>query len=304
MFGKARRAPPRAGRQGSDRLGALGPGGRAGWGACVAYLMVALSVVYAFACRSAATYASYRTRLVLGLASIVVSAITFYFVGSVVARAGPGFEARYGMTYSSYVLIGLFLHGVATAGLYSFRTAIRREQLQGTLELLLTTRLPPSAAILLSGLGEVLALGVGGAVLFSLASLVLGVELEFSWSLAAAAGLYTAAMCGVGLASAGVILVTKEGDPISWSFGALSGILGGVYFPVDLLPLWVQKLSVLLPTTHALRLARGQAASVAAGGELSVAFLVMCAALMPPLGLWVLRWGYERARVLGTLGQY
>jgi ABC-2 type transport system permease protein len=262
-------------------------------------------VAWAFVKRGLLVYASYRTKVSLGLVSLVVSALTFSFVGRVVAQAGPGFAARYGMTYESFVIVGVLVHTVASAGLHAFRSAVRREQLQGTFEILLTSRVPPPAIVCLGGAGELALVAVGGAALAGVAVVVVGFRLPVSAPLAASVLLYSLAMSGVGLASAGVILVSKEGDPISWVLSAASGLLGGVYFPTDVLPRWLQSIAALLPTTHALAVVRGAMSRVAdAGAARSLAFLAVWALVSVSVGLAVLRWGFRRARRTGTLGEY
>ncbi len=264
------------------------------------------AILWAFARRNLAVYASYRAKLSLGVVSLLVSLVTFSFVGRVVATAGDGFDERYGMSYVSFVIVGVLVHGIAAAGLHSFRAGIRREQLQGTLELLLATGSGVPALVLLSGFAELAVTAVGGAILLVLAAVVLDFTLPVSPTFAAAVALYALAMCGMGLASAGLVLVTKEGDPVSWGFGTLAGLLGGVYFPVDLLPAWLRGISRLLPTTHALRIARAGLSSVRSSAPLTVSLsvLALSAVVALAIGFFVLRWGYHRARRDGTLGQY
>jgi ABC-2 type transport system permease protein len=258
----------------------------------------------AFAWRAVATRLSYRTQLSLGLASTVLSAVVLVFVGRVVAFAGAGFEARYGMTYTEFAVLGVVVHGAASAGLGAFRGAVRREQLQGTIEHLLLSRGPAPVLVLLSGAGGVLSAFLGGAVLLAACSWVGGFPLEMSGPFAAAVCLYAATMCGLGLASAGVVLVTKEGEPVSWLLSTLSALAGGVYFPPDLLPGWLRAVSGALPTTHVLAVVRG-AATGGPGDARAPLLLLSATALAACLaGAATLRWGLSRARDAGTLGEY
>jgi len=264
-----------------------------------------LTSAVAFVKRELATYASYRAKLALGLASLVLSLVTFSFVGRVVAGAGSGFVTQYGMSYSSFAVVGIFVHSLAVSGLHSFRSAVRREQLQGTLELLLTTRLPSPVLVVLAGAGELTITVLGGAALMAGGAALIGLDLRLSPSLAGALVLYLLVMCGVGLASAGVIMVSKEGEPVSWAVSGAAGLLGGVYFPVDMLPGWLQAGARALPTTHALAVARyGAQGTSAPGFAGSLSFLAVSAAASLVVGLAVLEWGCRRARIAGTLGHY
>ena len=266
---------------------------------------VVTGVAWAFLRRSAAIHLSYRAKLSLGLASLVLSVLTFVFVGRAVAAAGPGFVERFGIDYTSFAIVGVLVHAVAASGLRVFRTALRREQLQGTLELLVASAVPLPLIVLLAGAGELAVAAAGGAVFVAVASALAKLHVTVTATSLAAVALYLAFMSGVGLASAGFVLVSKEGDPISWLLGAASGLLGGVYFPVELLPDPLGRVAAVLPTTRALALARaGVGAPWPASPAASILALASAAAISLTLGLLVLRWGHRRARRAGSLGEY
>lgn len=259
----------------------------------------------AFVRRSVATYLSYRAKLSLGLASLVLSVMTFVFVGRAVAVSGPGFVRRFGVDYTSFVVVGVLVHAVASSGLHVFRSALRREQLQGTLELLQTFAVPAPLLVIFAGAGELVVTAAGGAAFLAVASAIADLRLTVTPMMLLAVFLYVSFSCGVGLASAGFVLVSKEGDPISWALGAAAGLLGGVYFPVDLLPHRLQRVASILPTTHALALVRsGLGAAPPASPTASLSMLVAAAAVSLSVGLLALRWGHRRARRTGTLGEY
>ena len=53
-----------------------------------------------------------------------------------------------------------------------------------------------------------------------------------------------------------MVLAFKRADPSSWLVQGLSYLLGGVYYPVAVLPEWGQTLANILPITHALEAMR------------------------------------------------
>ena len=129
-----------------------------------------LSVASAFVRHSVLVYLSYKAKVSLGFASLLVSAATFSIVGRVVAAAGPGFSQRYGTDYASFAVVGIVVQAMSSAGLRTFRASIRREQLQGTLELLLTTRVPVPLIVVCSGVGEFLLSAAGAAAFLGAAA--------------------------------------------------------------------------------------------------------------------------------------
>ncbi len=239
----------------------------------------------------------------LGLLSAGVSIVMLVLVGRVVALAGPGFEERVGMSYTMYALTGVLVHGFGTAALGAFRRVVRREQLQGTFEQLLASGRDPLVVVTVAG-GVELALQTAGYAGLALgAAVVVGVIGPPPPLALAAAALYALAMAGLGLASAGVIVVSKEGEPIAWAFGILSGALGGVCFPQFLLPRWLAATARALPTTHALEIVRAalNGAEPASG---SFTMLIAFALSAVALGVLTLRWGLSHARRAGTLSRY
>lgn len=266
-----------------------------------------------FVVRTLQLAASYRLKLALGVAGLVASVALFACVGRVVAAAGAGFVERFGMSYTSFAIVGVILHGVGTAGLASFRAAARREQLLGTLETIATHVSAPSAVVL-GGVAELLVATLGGAATLAAAIWALGLPMRPSAAALAAAVLYVVTMCGLGLASGGAILVSKEGDPVAWLVSTAAALGGGVYFPVEFLPAWARRLSLALPTTHALAIVRsscvvgpdarashGPAACGVATGASLILLLVFAAASLV-VGACVLRLGARRAVRDGTLG--
>jgi ABC-type polysaccharide/polyol phosphate export permease len=59
------------------------------------------------------------------------------------------------------------------------------------------------------------------------------------------------AITSIGFVSAAFILVFKKGDPLNWGFSVLSWLLGGVYYPITVLPEWLQHLALSHPSATA-----------------------------------------------------
>lgn len=251
---------------------------------------------------------SYRTAFVLEVGGIFVSVSLWYFVARLLGDA-PGLEGRLGgVEYFPYVLFGIAFQHYLAAALGSFSQKIRQEQLTGTLESLLATPAPPSLIILFSSVWDfvmttfrVLAYVVLGAVLF-------GVRLDpAGWAGALVIlPLAIASFIGFGILSAAFILYWKRGDPIRFFLTSVSGLLGGVFFPPELMPPWLERLSVLLPITHALRGVRAcllQGSSVAAVWP-EIRALLLFVVILLPLGFGAFALALRRARVEGSLISY
>ena len=114
------------------------------------------------------------------------------------------------------------------------------------------------------------------------------------------------AFSGIGLLSAAFIIVFKQGSPISWVMGTASVLLGGVLYPVTVLPPWLQSYAYLLPITYALEAMRQVLLN---GATFSAIYKEMFALslfvfFLLPLGLLAFGYGLKLARKEGSLIHY
>ena len=101
-------------------------------------------------------------------------------------------------------------------------------------------------------------------------------------------------------------MVLKRGNPVTWVFGTTASLLGGVYYPIDVMPVWMQRLADLLPVTYALRsmrLALLQGASFLSLLPDILALTGFCVFLLP-VSLFAFRFAVRRARDDGSLTHY
>jgi ABC-2 type transport system permease protein len=101
-------------------------------------------------------------------------------------------------------------------------------------------------------------------------------------------------------------MIFKQGDPTSWVFTMGSTLLGGIYYPVTVLPEWLQKVSFFLPITHSLE---GMRLTLLQGYPFDrivnhVIFLVIFTAAMMPLSILFFSYAIKRAKMEGSLIQY
>jgi ABC-2 type transport system permease protein len=83
-------------------------------------------------------------------------------------------------------------------------------------------------------------------------------------------------------------------------------VLGGVYYPVNVLPSWLNVIGQLLPLTHALELLRRSLLNgegfAQLGGELAI--LAGLTLVLLPLGLLACQLAIRVARTDGSLSHY
>jgi ABC-2 type transport system permease protein len=251
---------------------------------------------------------SYRFRLILDFSKLFISLFVFYFIGKTFGGAISPYLGRYGGEYFPYVLIGLSVSSFVSVGLDAFSSEIRAAQVEGTLEALLCT--PTSIYTILIGNSTwsfIEAFG-GTALLLGTGVIFLGLHISFSHSLLVLVVLILTLLSfiAVGMLSASFIMIFKQGNPIGMIFGTSSYFLGGVIFPVEVLPLPFQYIAEILPITHAVKALRELfLAQVQLNDVVPVIVkLVIFIALVSPVSIMFFRYAVRRAKMDGSLVQY
>lgn len=251
---------------------------------------------------------SYPVSFILRLLSTFTFVATFYFVARLVGpQSDNPLLHTYGGDYMAFLVIGVVFQGYINVAQNSFSQAIQDEQRWGTLEFLLLSRSPIHWVLAGFALWSFLWETLNAIVVLSSAVMVFGLQLNVNL-LAATLFLIlaTLGMTGIGIISAGVVMVTKQGNPVQWFIGLLAGLLSGVYYPIEVFPAWLQAIARCLPTTHALIGLRQALLTHTPLSELKEQLFILAAfaCISIPLGLLVFRWGFARAKREGSLSYY
>lgn len=263
-----------------------------------------LKVARAFIVRDALMAVSYRMDFVLRILSIVLTLVALYFVSRLVGEKAA-FDDYGG--YYPFAVIGLAMMSFFYTGYRGFSNAIRAEQMMGTLEAMLMTPARISFIVLASSIWGLLWATLTALIYITAATIFYGIELHGNiFHAFLILFLTTLIFAGLGIISASFILVFKRGNPMGLFFGAFSMLLGGVFFPVNELPSWLQKISYILPITHGLDglrniLLKGQALSDVLP---QIVFLMIFAGISVPLSLFCFKKALSIAKRGGTLVQY
>lgn len=253
---------------------------------------------------------SYRFSFVLQLTGIFFQVAMFYFVAKLLGGAPSVHHAlkAYGGNYFSFVVIGIAFSSFLGVGLGSFSTSIRAEQMMGTLEAMLVTPTRLSNIILSSVQWDFTFTALRVGVYLLVGALAFGLDLSGANILPAllALVLTVIAFSSLGVISASFIMLFKRGDPIAYIFSTSSTLLGGVYYPISIMPGWLQDISHLLPITYALEAIRlslleGAGFTAIAGNLVN---LVIFSLIMLPISLVIFSFAVGRAKKDGSLSYY
>lgn len=221
-------------------------------------------------------------------------------------------EAGYTMGgYLPFAVVGVAFQQYVFSSVLGLSEAIRDEQWFGTMETILSS--PTSFRTFLFGeatfrflIGTIFlasALGLGA---------VLGAKFQLSIGIVLSVGLLALLMIfshvTIGIASAGIIMKIKQGNPLAWAFSWLTQLVSGVFYPLGILPGYLRWIGRVFPLTYSLD---GVRLCLMGGKTIldhevaqNVFWLIVFIVVALPISLYIFRLGYNSSRRDGSLGQY
>ena len=205
------------------------------------------------------------------------------------------------------MLVELYRRALVSLTLRIFSESIRLAQVSGCLEAMLSSQTGCVSIGLLSSLYGLIS---GAVQLFIILAASLAFGMDFGGINVTATVIAFAVslliFVAFGVMSGAAVMWLKKGDPLSWFLGGFGTILGGAYFPVDLMPQWMQTVAAVLPTTYSLEALRqtmlkGYSVFMVAR---PLAILGLMAAIMLPLSVSLFYASVQRGRREGTLVHY
>ena len=231
----------------------------------------------------------------------VMNALTIGFIG-----VGFGGSSEDAARVTTYLLIGTLIWSYLSMIFDLLSETVSWERWEGTIEY--TFMSPASRAAQLVGMGVY-------SVVYGIVRMIimLGViSLFFDMSLGGAnylGALAMLAICSVSLVGFGMVaavmplLSPEKGQQVTSIVTAVLLLVSGIYYEVDVLPGWLQPLSVVSPVTYALDGIRDMLLDGASFGSQwgNVWPLLIMGLIFPPLGLWLFHAGEMFAKRTGRL---
>lgn len=251
---------------------------------------------------------SYRLTFLMQFVGIFASVFLWYFISRLFGGSIVQNFKQYGGDYFSFVIIGVaFLRFFDTA-LDTFSSKITEEQFNGSLESMLTTQTPASQIVIFSSLFPFILSSFQIVVYFVIGSFFIHVNIlkcNIMLPLLALV-LTTVSVSGIGIIAASFTIIFKRTGYIITFVSILFQLFGGVYYPVTVMPMWLQKLSCLIPITYSLDIARKVLLQRLGWEAVASDFyaLLLFAAVLFPLSLMIFEYSVKKAKIQGSLSNY
>src|SRR5215207_8628245 len=233
----------------------------------------------------------------------VANTLTIVFIADGVEAAGGTLDVE---RQTTVLLIGAVIWSYLGIIFEILTETVAWERWEGTIEY--TFMAPLSRPVHLLGMGLfAIVYGVVRAVLlFGVVAAFFGLHLPNADYGAALVLLIVASISfiGIGMMTAVLPLISPEkGTQLGFVAQGLLLVVSGVYYPVSVLPTWMEWLAKISPATYALRGCREAILEGAGVTSLWAEIwpLLVIGAVSVPLGLWVFRTGERYAKKHGKL---
>jgi ABC-2 type transport system permease protein len=231
------------------------------------------------------------------------NAMSIGFIGVGIEQAGSADDLS---RITTFLLIGALIWSYLSMLFDILAETVSWERWEGTIEY--TFMAPASRATHLIGTSIY-------AVLYGiLRTAIMFVVIQFFFDLDVSDANYVGALvvlaaCSISLVGFGMVaavmplLSPEKGSQVVFIFGSALLLISGVYYPIDVLPDWMQTLAKLSPVTYALRGIRAALLDGAGYATLweSIWPLLIFGAVLIPLGLWVFDVAEQFAKRTGRL---
>jgi ABC-2 type transport system permease protein len=253
--------------------------------------------------RDAILFVSYRTQLISQFLSPLFSITVFYYISRLLTTRSihsPG-------GYFGFVIIGLVIVQILTISLGVMPVTVRQELISGTIERFLVSAHGPVNGILGTMLFPLVNAFVSGILMLMLATLIFGLPLATTAILAIPVSLLgTLAFMPFALFLVALVMAFKQASSATQFIVSGVAIVGGLYFPVSLLPGWIRWMSDVQPFTPATDLLRHLLVNTPLAHPAGVELLKLVAfsIVLLPAGFALLRVAIRYGQRTGTIAEY
>lgn len=282
-----------------------------------------LKIMETLIAREAKIWTRFRISFFMDIAAMIAQASIFLFIGMTFIKDSPEM-LKYGGDYVTYLILGLIFLRFMDSSLTSPYQALSDSYWWCRLETIL---LSPCSINLMITSGTIWGYikTLLDMIIYLLLGLLFGMHLGMPTSLYLVLLVFilgVVSVLGFGLISASMfMLINAKGwnDPVKWIVSTLQGLVCGIYYPITILPNWLQKIGLCLPQTYAIDAVRRLFLRISPSTitlspqewfsfttPLGADILILCLFLLflLPLGFFSFKLGLRKAKSDGCLSRW
>jgi ABC-2 type transport system permease protein len=259
-----------------------------------------LEKIYYFMKRDIISFSTYKTNIAILVLTALFGALSFAYLGS--SATSQSVLEMYHMNLTTYLVIGLAFSTYLNQAL----TLVQKTINPWALEEVLVSPTRLSTFIIGSSLWGFIWSTAVVIVYLSVGVLFFGVSLSINilgTLIVLALGIGT--FLGFSMIGAGILILTKQGDPVTALITIATSLFGNVLFPPQIMPAALQAVSYVVPQYYFFTCIR----LMLTGWTIQMILpdllilMLMCAIILP-LGYAIYAWCLKTARKNGTLSWF
>jgi ABC-2 type transport system permease protein len=236
----------------------------------------------------------------------VASAMSVLYIGEAQMRYGGGASREAQLDLVLYLGIGTVVWAYLQAVFSNVGEMVAWERWEGTIEYTMMAPISRLAHMLGVSLFSIIYGLARSALLLGVLSLFFSVDLSNA-NLAGAAVILLAgsiSFLGFGIMAAVLpLLFPERGEELTFVISSILLLVSGVYYPISVLPGWMQPLAAFSPATYVLEGMRATLLDGAPTSSLGSALwpILLLGLLAVPIGIAIFSWGERYAKRTGRL---
>jgi ABC-2 type transport system permease protein len=263
-------------------------------------LSAELEKIWYFMKRDMVSFSTYKTNVAILIGTAIFGALTFAYVGE--SSVNQTVTETYGINYTTYLIIGLAFNSYLGQAL----TLVQKTVNPWALEEVLVSPTRLTTFILGSSIWGFIWSTAVVVVYLTIGVYFFGVVLSVNvlgTLIVLALGIAT--FIGISMIGSGILILTKQGDPVTALMTISISLFGNVFFPPSVLPFGLQIIAYLTPPYYfftCIKLILTGSTILAILPEMTI-LAVMCA-IFVPVGYVIYAWCLKTARKNGTLSWF
>ncbi len=256
--------------------------------------------IYYFMKRDIISFSTYKTNIIILVMTALFGALSFSYLGS--SATSQSVLQMYNMNLTTYLVIGLAFSTYLNQAL----TLVQKTINPWALEEVLVSPTKLSTFIVGSSLWGFIWSTAVVAVYLGIGVLFFGVNLNINvLGTLIVLALGISVFLGFSMVGAGILILTKQGDPVTALITIATSLFGNVLFPPQIMPPILQAISYVIPQYYFFTSIRLMLTGWTI--EMVMPYLLILAlecVIIVPLGYGVYAWCLKTARRNGTLSWF
>lgn len=189
---------------------------------------------------------------------IILTSVSFYFISKTFLNTKSEYLEPFNYDYFVFATIGIAILDIVITIMRSLTLSLREAQSFGYVEILFISRVRPGYVFLCSAIYPFIKGVIKFILYLFLIQLMSNHTFVFS-SIIISLFLFLIMLIpflALSFLSLSFVLYFKQSDPINFFINTLVSIFSGIVYPVSVLPVFMQKISYLIPLTKQLNSAR------------------------------------------------